>query len=200
MISGGFIMNTNAKLWWIAPALLLTTTLVQAGGVRMYGQGEIPQASEVADILSGGTLQMHRPKMRGISLDPSFQAETKMDQDLQKIAEPASDAIGLPVEFAFNSSEIAPAYKAQLDAVAEGIKMTNGVSVVVEGHTDAHGPEAYNANLSLLRAKAVKEYLVNRHGISVSQLVVKGYGEQAPIEASDPFAPANRRVQFRAAR
>lgn len=193
-------MNMNAKLWWMAPALLLTTTLAQAGGVRMYGQGEIPQASEVADILSGGAPQMRRPKMRGISLDPSFQAETKMDQDLQKIAKPASDAIGLPVEFAFNSSEIAPDYKAQLDAVAEGIKMTNGVSVVVEGHTDAYGPEAYNANLSLLRAEAVREYLVHRHGISVSQLVVKGYGEQSPIEASDPFAPANRRVQFRAAR
>ena len=193
-------MNMKAKFWSIAPALLLTTTMAQAGGVRMYGQGEIPQASEVADILSGGAPQMHRPKMRGISLDPSFQAETKMDQDLQKIAEPASDAIGLPVEFAFNSSEIAPAYKAQLDAVAEGIKMTNGVAVVVEGHTDAHGPEAYNEDLSLRRAAAVREYLIERHGISVSQLVVKGYGEQTPIEPANPFAPANRRVQFRVAR
>ncbi len=71
-------MNTKAKLWWIAQARLLTTSLAQAGGVRMYGQGEVPQASEVADILSGGSAQMHRPKMRSISLDPSFQAETKM--------------------------------------------------------------------------------------------------------------------------
>lgn len=194
------MMNKKAKLWWIGPALLLTTTLAQAGGVRMYGAGEIPQASEVADILSGGALPMQRPKMRGISLDPAFQPATQMEQDLEKVAKPTSDSIGLPVEFAFNSSDIAPTHRAQLDAVAEGIKMTSGVSVVVEGHTDAHGPEAYNESLSLRRAEAVREYLVQRHGISVSKLIVKGYGEQAPVVTGNPFASANRRVQFRAAR
>jgi outer membrane protein OmpA-like peptidoglycan-associated protein len=166
----------------------------------MYGHGEIPQASEVADVLSGGATPMRRPKMRGISLNPAPYQEDKVQQGLDKVAAPKDTAIGLQVEFAFNSAAIAPEYRAQLDAVAEGIKMTDGVTVVVEGHTDAHGPEAYNRDLSVKRATAVKQYLIRTHGIGDTQLVVKGFGEASPIDQADPFASRNRRVQFRAAR
>ena len=67
--------------------------------------------------------------------------------------------------------------------------MTSGVSVVVEGHTDAHGPETSNESLSARRAEAVREYLVQRHRISVSKPIVKGYREQAAV-ATPPAAPA----------
>jgi outer membrane protein OmpA-like peptidoglycan-associated protein len=192
-------MKTKSTLYSLFPALILASSLAQAGGVRMYDHGEVPQASDVADILSAGSLPMQRPKMRGISLNSDYPTESKLKDDLAKVAKPKEDAIGVPVEFAFNSAEIMPDFKAHLDAVAEGIKMADGVSVVVEGHTDAHGPETYNERLSLRRAEAVKRYLVEQHGISVSRLVVMGYGEQAPLLAADPFASSNRRVQFRAA-
>lgn len=195
-------MKAKARFLLLAPALMLGCTIAQAGsGVRMYEQGEIPAASEVADILGGGAPQMHRPKMRGISLDPSVQSKThRIEQGLAKVAAPKDTAIGLRVEFAFDSAEIAPAYMAQLDAVAEGIKMTNGLQVVVEGHTDAHGSDGYNRGLSVKRANAVKQYLVSKHGIGESQLLIKGYGESNPILQDNPFASTNRRVQFRAAR
>ncbi|MCP5305129.1 MAG: OmpA family protein [Chromatiaceae bacterium] len=189
-------MKKKAFYWCLGPALVLAASTVEAGGVRMYGQGEIPQAGEVASILSGGT---SAPKMRGISLDPVYNKDDKVEAGLAKVAAPKNDAIGVPVEFAFNSADISPDYKPQLDAIAEGIKMTNGVSVVVEGHTDAYGAEGYNEQLSLRRAAAVKEYLVSMHGIGPSQLIVKGYGEALPIDSTNPFAAANRRVQFRAA-
>jgi outer membrane protein OmpA-like peptidoglycan-associated protein len=183
----------------LAPALALTATLAEAGGIRMYGAGEIPEASEVAHILGGAQPQMKRPKMRGISLDSAYQHNDKAQQLVDEVIEPKSEVIGLPVEFAFNSAEILPENEPQLDAVAEGIKMTNGVSVVVEGHTDAYGSGNYNERLSLSRADAVKKYLVHKHGISASQLVVRGMGESSPMNTADPFAPENRRVQFRAA-
>jgi outer membrane protein OmpA-like peptidoglycan-associated protein len=181
---------------------MLGASLVQAGGgVRLYRAGEIPEASEVADILSGGTAQTRRPKMRGISLDSAFQTpdKAKAEELVAEVIEPKSKAVGLPVEFAFNSAEILPENEPQLDAVAQGIKMTDGLSVVVEGHTDAYGSERYNQKLSLLRADAVKRYLVQRHGIPASRLVVEGVGERAPVNDVDPFAAENRRVQFRAA-
>lgn len=194
-------MNAKKRIGWLAPALLIGATLAEAGGdIRMYGAGEIPQASEVADILSGGAAQMKRPKMRGISLDTGYKAPDKVQESLQEIAQPKSTVIGVPVEFAFNSADILPENKPQLDAVAEGIKMTNGLSVVVEGHTDAHGAESYNQRLSRMRAQAVRNYLVRKHGISSSKLVIEGMGENAPINSADPFAPENRRVQFRAAK
>ncbi len=179
-------------------ALLLTGAVAHAGGVRMYGSGEVPQASEVADILSGGA-EMSRPKMRGISLDSAVQPKVQQGPNLEKVAQSSSTVVGLPIEFAFNSADILPANEPQLDAVAEGIKMTDGIRVMVEGHTDAYGNPSYSQRLSLERAKAVRDYLVKRHGINAALLVVEGRGARDPINAADPFAAENRRVQLRAA-
>ena len=193
-------MSATARMWWLAPALMLAATLAEAGGgVRMYGAGEIPEASDVAHILSGGAPQMKRPKMRGISLDSAYQHPDKTQELVNEVVEPKSTVVGLPVEFAFNSAKILAQNEPQLDAVAEGIKMTNDVSVVVEGHTDAYGSGRYNEKLSRLRAEAVKNYLVQRHGIRSARLLVKGMGEASPLNPADPFAPENRRVQFLAA-
>ena len=102
-------MYMKGKQLWLVPALLLGTSVVHAGGgVRMYEHGEVPQASEVADILTGGAYTMRRPKMRGISLDISSPGDKRMEKNLATVAEPKNSAIGLPVEFAFNSAEIAP--------------------------------------------------------------------------------------------
>jgi outer membrane protein OmpA-like peptidoglycan-associated protein len=107
-------------------------------------------------------------------------------------------ALSLPVRFAFDSAEILPAARAQLDAVAEGIKLLASESIVtIEGHTDAVGSDAYNLELSRGRAHAVRDYLVQRHGIDAARLKTVGYGKSRPIEGSDPNAAVNRRVQFR---
>jgi len=183
------------QAYLLGTALLLAMGTTFAGDVRMYGEGEIPQATDVARILGG-----NRPKMRGISLDPAYQTGNKVQDSLDQAAAPKTTVVGLPVEFAFNSAEILPEAKPQLDAIAEGIKMTNGLTILVEGHTDASGPESYNRKLSRMRAEAVKRYLVEHHGIDPSQLVIQGKGEEEPLNAANPFAPENRRVQFRAAK
>lgn len=194
-------MFIKGRKMWLILALLVGSGTVHAGsGVRMYEHGEVPQASEVADILSGADHTRQRPKMRGIRLDDYGSGERRMETGLASVAEPQNTAIGLPVEFAFNSAEIAPAYVPQLDAIAEGIKMAGGVSVIVEGHTDAHGPEAYNKNLSVKRAEVVRRYLVEKHGIGGKTLMIKGLGESQPIDTDNPFASRNRRVQFRASK
>ena len=108
------------------------------------------------------------------------------------------NAFSLPVQFAFDSATILPAARRQLDAVASGIKLLPETqNVVLEGHTDATGADAYNLSLSQRRAAAVKAYLVEVHGIDAQRLRDRGLGEQQPIDGIDPFAPENRRVQFR---
>ena len=107
-------------------------------------------------------------------------------------------SLSLPVQFGFDSTTIFPEARAQLDAVAEGIKMIPADrSVVIEGHTDAIGSPEYNMNLSKRRAEAVKHYLVASQGIDPARLVTMGRGERAPIDPTDPTGPVNRRVQFR---
>jgi len=197
-------MNTNMTRLMLPLALLACWGVANAEDVRLYRADEIPEAGDVASILSGHASSPNRPKMRGISLDPGYDQQAKTQEvvqaGLEEIAAPPPEALALPVQFAFNSSEILPEAEPQLDAVAKGIKMVSGARVIVEGHTDAYGPETYNEDLSIERAAAVKQYLVAKHHINPESLVTLGVGEAAPLDESNPYAPENRRVQFRAAK
>ena len=71
--------------------------------------------------------------------------------------------------------------------------------VEIEGYADSTGPEAYNVELSLRRARSVRDFLVEELGIDRSALSVVAYGEAypaAPNTTPDGRA-ANRRVEFR---
>jgi outer membrane protein OmpA-like peptidoglycan-associated protein len=109
-------------------------------------------------------------------------------------------ALALPVQFGFDSADILPAARAQLDALAEGIKLlAPELHVAIGGHTDAAGTEEYNMALSQRRAAAVKQYLVKVHGIDGERLRAVGFGKSQPLEGRDPRAVENRRVQFHGA-
>lgn len=184
-----------------------------AQDVRLYGAGEMVDPADVARILAPAPApELPRlGKSRSLRLlddTPSApvarnDANVAPTSVLQNVAAavPAaapSQALALPVQFAFDSAEILPAARAQLDALAAGIRMVPlSQGVVIEGHTDARGTEAYNAQLSEKRAFAVKRYLVMAGGIDAARLRVIGEGKAQPLPGRDPMAPENRRVQFR---
>ena len=67
----------------------------------------------------------------------------------------------------------------------------------IEGHTDATGSDAYNLELSRLRAKAVAKALTEFFNIPAANLVTIGLGERylkIPVEGPEP---ENRRVSIR---
>lgn len=70
--------------------------------------------------------------------------------------------------------------------------------VLVEGHTDAIGSDAYNQGLSERRANSVREYLINR-GVPASKLDSIGFGESNPVATNETAEgrALNRRVQFK---
>ena len=73
--------------------------------------------------------------------------------------------------------------------------------ITVNGHTDSDGKEKYNVRLSLNRAGAVKQYLIDHYNISPDQLKVVGYGESMPLKpnTSKENKQLNRRVEIVAA-
>jgi outer membrane protein OmpA-like peptidoglycan-associated protein len=155
-----------------------------------FREGQRVDPQEVMQILDN--VEGSRIRTRSIRLlkdEPSAQGAGA--------AAPPS-ALSLPVQFEFDSTTISVAAREQLDALAEGIKLLPPERlVVIEGHTDASGPDDYNQWLSLRRAAAVKRYLVQIHGIESRRLRDSGFGERHPIAGTDPYAPENRRVQFR---
>jgi OmpA-OmpF porin, OOP family len=85
-----------------------------------------------------------------------------------------------------------------LDAVAQEIKSRQDVhGVVIVGHTDSSGPEAYNDKLSLKRAKAVRDGLVAR-GVDAKLARTEARGEKDLLvkTADEVREPANRRAQI----
>lgn len=67
----------------------------------------------------------------------------------------------------------------------------------IEGHTDNVGTDEYNMELSMRRAKAVRQYLIN-NGIDAGRLSITGKGEQNPIadNATAQGRVDNRRVEI----
>ena len=88
-------------------------------------------------------------------------------------------------------------YYPMLEEVVSVMKANPSLNVRIEGHTDNRASAEYNQRLSENRARAVKNYLINR-GIKGDRLTTKGYGFTKPIAPNDtPEGMAkNRRVEL----
>lgn len=172
--------------------------VAHAGDVKVFRNSDSVDPTEVARILDRSA----PIKMRSLRLlddGPSGALAATSAAAAVAASEAARpQALSLPVPFAFDSADILPSAKAQLDAIAAGIRMLPAnQKIVIEGHTDAVGAEQYNEVLSQRRAQSVRRYLVATHGIDGSRLQAVGLGEHNPLAGSDPLAGENRRVQFR---
>jgi outer membrane protein OmpA-like peptidoglycan-associated protein len=108
------------------------------------------------------------------------------------------DKSDLNVPFEFNSAELTAEARAQLDELAQAIRMGPETwAFEVAGHTDAVGEQRYNRRLSILRARAAVDYLHDQHGIDPSRLEPVGYGEERLLDGLKPDSGVNRRVEVR---
>ena len=172
--------------------------VAHAGEVKVFRNSDSVDPSEVARILDrSGPIKMRSLRLLDDGPTGGLAATSAAAAVVaSEVARP--QALSLPVPFAFDSADILPSAKAQLDAIAAGIRMLPAnQSVVIEGHTDAVGTEQYNEELSQRRAQSVRRYLVATHGIEPTRLQAVGLGEHDPLPGRNPLAGENRRVQFR---
>lgn len=101
------------------------------------------------------------------------------------------------VNFAFDSSNLTPAAKDNLDKLAQILKNNLDTNINIYGHTDSKGTDAYNLSLSERRAAAVRSYLISQ-GVSSTRMLTMGIGEKEPVASNDTEAgrAENRRVEF----
>ncbi|MCX2681371.1 OmpA family protein [Galbibacter sp. EGI 63066] len=101
------------------------------------------------------------------------------------------------VQFALNSAEISAEGKSTLSKMAEVFNEYNDTNVLLEGHTDSSGADAYNMSLSEKRAKSVRDYLISQ-GVASSRLTTKWYGEVQPKydNSTEVGRSKNRRVEL----
>lgn len=72
----------------------------------------------------------------------------------------------------------------ELEILLEYMQNKPAVRVLVEGHTDSVGSNAFNDKLSKQRADGVKQYLVKK-GIAPNRIETAGYGKRKPIASNN---------------
>jgi len=99
--------------------------------------------------------------------------------------------------FDFDKTVIKPEGKKALDGLVDKLKDVNLEVIIVVGHTDWVGTEAYNMKLGARRAEAVKAYLVSK-GIEKTRVYTDRKGETQPVATNKTAAgrAQNRRVEI----
>ena len=111
---------------------------------------------------------------------------------------PPPEVIVHNIEFDSARAQIRDDSRRVLDDVAALLVADATIQRVdVDGHTDARGTPERNLHLSVYRAQAVRQYLIER-GVAPQRLVVRGLGDERPISdnRSAEGRQLNRRVEF----
>ena len=101
------------------------------------------------------------------------------------------------VLFDFDSSDLTVTARERLRRKAQWLKEHPDASIIIQGHCDERGAEAYNLSLGEKRARAAQAFLVSQ-GIPVVRLSTVSYGEARPfVDGHDESAwSLNRRAHF----
>ncbi len=101
--------------------------------------------------------------------------------------------------FDFNKADLRESAKVGLMKLALLIDRNPNLYCWIEGHTDLVGGDAFNLELSIRRAGAVKTYLVDSLRMDASRISTRGFGRYQPIitTGTPEEQTANRRVEIR---
>ncbi len=130
----------------------------------------------------------------------------KIEEPLPIIAagdEPATNEtieISVPelpiVYFDFDKYEVKPIYKTRLYKLAHYMTEEVKVEISITGHTDLVGSEAYNNELSLKRAIAIRNFLVEA-GTESNRISISSLGESSPAISKENRERKNRRAEIK---
>ena len=103
----------------------------------------------------------------------------------------------LDFTFKFNSTEVNEKTASYLDDLAVALRDNPELRLMLVGHTDNVGSDAFNMKLSHIRAQRIKDYLVAK-GVSASRISVAGKGMRDPLNdnGSEAKRALNRRVEL----
>jgi peptidoglycan-associated lipoprotein len=113
-------------------------------------------------------------------------------------ATPSAELLSLEdIFFDFDQHTIRRDAQATLSANAAWINSKPGKAIVIEGHCDERGTQAYNLVLGDKRARSTKRYLEDL-GVPSSRLKTTSYGELRPFckERDEVCYQQNRRAHF----
>ncbi|HXN69820.1 MAG TPA: OmpA family protein [Bradyrhizobium sp.] len=205
-------MSGRSSLTAILSLLAMGAALSLGAATAIAGDENVSE-----DQIVRALAPVKKPLTRGLSVGPqadpaAIAAEGKFVQTIrdratrslssterEEIATIVKDKpkIDLEINFDYNSADISAKSLPSVQALGRALSNPDlrGSTFVVAGHTDAAGGESYNQDLSERRADSIKRYLIDKYGITGTDLVTVGYGKSKLKDPANPMAEANRRVQ-----
>ncbi len=118
------------------------------------------------------------------------------DAKIERVGEGIKITFNSGILFQFNSADLQPEAKTNIENLANTLKKYKDTNILVEGHTDSVGTADYNKKLSERRAQTVVQFAESL-GVNASRFTAKGYGFAQPVatNATPEGRQQNRRVE-----
>ena len=185
---------------------------------------EAAQSAEAARLLATSKIELARRAAEKADADAKLaEAQASASEEARRRAEAEETAQGLrakllqqfsvildtrdtarglivnlgDVLFDVNKSTLRPPAREKL-AKLSGILLAHpGLTLEIEGHTDATGSDEYNQKLSEQRANSVRDFLVGEN-LSADAITAQGLGKTKPVASNDTAEgrQKNRRVEI----
>jgi OmpA-OmpF porin, OOP family len=117
----------------------------------------------------------------------------------EKVLISATTLLPSDLLFKFNKASLQSGSKVGLQKVALLIDRNPNLYCLIDGYTDLIGDDESNFALSLRRAEAVKNYLINTMGMNPQKIITRGLGKKSPIviQGTQEQQSINRRVEIK---
>jgi len=174
-------------------AVIGAGTGAAVGGVIGAATGSTARGAIIGAVVGGaaGAIIGHQMDQQAKELQQDIPGAT-----VSRVGEGIAVTFASGILFPFNSTEILPAGKENLQQLAASLEKYPDSDILIVGHTDSVGTDAYNLTLSQGRAQAASTYLQSV-GVPSSRLHTAGRGESEPIQSNDTEEgrARNRRVE-----
>ena len=188
--------------------------IAKAAAEKKVAEAQIQQATEERDrvLLDARTREAQRAQGEATRAQQQAQAATsqaqaatsqvqQLQRELAALQAKQTDR-GLvltlgDVLFETGKADLRPGALRNLYPLVTFLQKYSERRVLIEGHTDSVGSEAYNLELSERRADAVRDFLL-QNGVKAAQLTARGYGKASPVASNDTVEgrQQNRRVEL----
>jgi outer membrane protein OmpA-like peptidoglycan-associated protein len=163
------------------------------GGVIGNQTGSTAKGAIIGAVIGGtaGAIIGHQMDQQAKELSQTIKGAT-----VERVGEGIQVTFTSGLLFAFNSDSIQAAAGTNLRELAASLNRYPDSQLLIVGHTDNVGDDAYNQRLSERRANSAAAYLAAQ-GVTRTRISASGKGESEPVTTNDTDAgrQQNRRVE-----
>lgn len=186
------------------PMLALAVAALSTAACRRNQPAPAPTPTVNQDSINAANAERARQdsiaranQARQDSINAADAARRAAEEAASRRLAEARNLLQAMVYFDLDQADIRDDSKAVLDQKIPLLNANPNLTIKVTGHTDSRGSDEYNIALGQRRARAVRDYLVQR-GIASSRITLDTRGEEQPVaQGEDESAwSQNRRAEF----